>query len=91
MSERHHGWRGFACPAEGLDEQLFVQSIARYLELEAEHATITALLKRRVAEGLGIALAEPLARERGLVQFVPIREGRPSLRHALLGKTERLG
>lgn len=60
-------------------------AIARYLELEAEHATLTKLLKRRVAESLGIDPDGPLALERGLVRFVPIREGRPSLRRALLG------
>jgi hypothetical protein len=63
-------------------------AIARYLELEAEHAALAGLLKQRVAESLGIDLAEPLARERGLVRFVPIREGRPSLRSALLSTNQ---
>ena len=49
------------------------------------------LLKQRAAENLGIDLDEPLARERGLVGFVPIREGRPSLQSALLDEIDRLG
>lgn len=36
MLERHKGWRSFACPAEGLDEQLFAQLIEARAQLVAQ-------------------------------------------------------
>jgi hypothetical protein len=36
MLERHAGWRGFACPAEGLDEGLFAQLVEARALLTAQ-------------------------------------------------------
>ncbi|MDQ3363823.1 MAG: hypothetical protein M3680_00120 [Myxococcota bacterium] len=56
---------------------------AHHVELERIAAPLARALKVAVAETLGVSLADPGARELGLVAFVPIRAGRPSMRHAL--------
>lgn len=57
--------------------------LARYLEIERTAAPIVRSLKSMIAATLGIDLAAPIARERGLVSFVPLRPAGPSMRAML--------
>jgi len=58
------------------------RSLARYVQIERISAAIVKMLKAELADVLGIDLESPLARERGLVEFVPTRMSRPSMRAA---------
>ena len=59
------------------------RGLARYLWIEQASAALVRELKATVAATLGIDLAAPIARERGLIGFVPARPARPSMRAAL--------